>query len=394
LPAALLGLAHAGLWVARGGELAPALIRGPFDLALAAWISIATLLACAAWMLRPARPLPDAAPPAGPWRGAWRRFTSLRSARLGAWSATVYLLLAVQAPAWSPHDPNQIGVSASTHSLPPLSRLHLIERRDGGVLAADRVEPAEGGVRVRRRGVWTEIPRSELKGTQPRDWHRVEMHLLGTDRLGRDLLSRILHGARISLGIGLIAALCAAALGALAGGIAGWGRPWLDGAVMRLGDGMMAFPRLFLVLLVMSVLPGSFAAVVLVLALTGWMLPGRLMRAQILSLRERDFIGAARVAGRGGAGIVLRHFLPHALAPLVVTTTLRIGDTMLVEAGLSFLGLGVPPPRASWGNLISGGRPELIEAWWIVLFPGLALVGAVAAFHLVGDGLRRALAPR
>jgi peptide/nickel transport system permease protein len=192
----------------------------------------------------------------------------------------------------------------------------------------------------------------------------------------------------------VLSALLAVALGALVGGLAGGSGPRVDGALMRFTDAMLAFPRLFLILLVLTVLPGSFTAVVVVLAATGWMGPCRLVRAHILALRQQEFVAAARAVGRARGGIILSHLLPNAMAPLLVAATLRVGDTMLVEAGLSYLGLGVPPPHATWGNLVSGGRPALVEAWWVATFPGLCIVGAVIAFHLAGDGLRQALSRR
>jgi peptide/nickel transport system permease protein len=362
----------------------------PLDLSLAAWGSL--LLLVSGWLI--GLPAGRAAEDEGPWTRMTRRFAARRAARAGLLACTAYGAVALLAPALAPHDPNRIGDGVASHSLPPLSRLHLIKMRDGSTVAANDIDLVGDTVRLRRGRIWTSAHRSELSGARPRDWHRPRFHLLGTDHLGRDLLSRLLVGSRVSLGIGLLAALLAVALGALVGGGAGWAGPRLDAILMRFTDAAMSIPRLFLLLLVLTMLPGSFLAVVAVLGATGWMRPCRLVRAQILALREQEFVEAARAAGRRGTGIVVRHLLPHAVAPLLVATTLMMADTMLVEAGLSYLGLGVPPPHATWGNLVSGGRPALVEAWWISTFPGLAIAGAVIAFHLVGDGLRRALGPR
>jgi peptide/nickel transport system permease protein len=268
----------------------------------------------------------------------------------------------------------------------------MVQRADGSVFTATAVELDGEMLRVLRGGAWSEVPRSSLRGRRPDDWHRWRRYWLGTDHLGRDLLSRMLAAAPVSLGVGLAAALLSAALGGLWGGLAGLSGRRLDGVLMRIADAFMAFPRLYLVLLVLAVLPGSLAGAVLVLAVTGWMGPARLVRARILATREQDFVVAARAAGRGRTGILLRHLLPHAAAPLLVAAGLRVGETMLLEAGLSFLGLGVPPPQASWGNLIAAGRSDLIGAWWVSVLPGVALAGAVLSFNALAEQARRGLA--
>jgi peptide/nickel transport system permease protein len=225
-------------------------------------------------------------------------------------------------------------------------------------------------------------------GLKPPSW----AHPMGTDFYARDVLSRVLHGARISLTIGLLAATIAALVGTAIGALAGYGGRWLDGALMRGVDVMMAFPRLVLLLLLLALLEQrNIYLVVVVLALTGWMDVARLVRGQVLSLREREFILAARAAGLSGPRVVLRHLLPNAIAPVLISATLMVGHTILIEAGLSFLGLGVPPPVAAWGSMVEEGRGYLRDAPWIAAFPGLAIVLAVVSVNLVGDGLRDAL---
>ncbi|MFQ5718427.1 MAG: ABC transporter permease [Acidobacteriota bacterium] len=386
-------LSQAILWLVRGTTLGPALLgRSGADLGLAAWFSL-LLVGAAWWAALPGAGLaPDHRSP-GPWRGTWRRLVSRRRDAIAVAGLFLLLILAVEAPVLAPFDPDEIGAGPASHHLPPLSRLHLIHTRDGGVVAASAVEFDGDAIRFRRGDRWTRLARSALRGTRPGAWHEVRLHLLGTDHLGRDLLSRILLGSRFSLSVGLLAALLAAVLGAAIGGTAGWAGPRLDGLLMRATDAALSIPTLFLVLMVLAVVPGSFIAVVIVLGATGWMGPSRLVRAEVRSLRHRPFVEAARVIGRRGPGLIGRHLLPNALAPLLVATTLRVGQTILLEAGLSFLGLGVPPPHATWGNIISGGRPALIGAWWVATFPGLALVTAVVLFNLVGDGVRQALAP-
>jgi len=220
-------------------------------------------------------------------------------------------------------------------------------------------------------------------------------HVLGTDRVARDVLSRLLYGARISLTIGLVAAGIAAGLGTAIGAAAGYGGRWVDGLMMRTADVFMAFPRLVLLLVLMALVDHrSIYLVVIVLGLTGWMDTARLVRGEILSLRQRDFVIAARSLGIGSGRIVARHLLPNAMAPVLVSATLMVGNVIQMEAGLSFLGLGVSPPTAAWGSMVADGLPYLVRAPWIALFPAAAIVVTVVAVQLVGDGLRDALDPR
>lgn len=293
-------------------------------------------------------------PPAGPDPGssprgraaprgavAWRRFARHRQAAAGLVLLAALCLSALLTPYLAPHDPS----------------------------AQDRVV--------------------ETRYQSP-----SAQHPLGTDRFGRDVLSRVLYGARISLGIGFVAVLIAITLGTVLGAGSGYLGGWADTVTMRSVDLLLSFPRLVLLITVVALFEPSIALVTVVLGLTGWMGTSRVVRGEVLSVREQPYVEAARALGYSDGRILFRHVLPNALGPVIVAATLGVGNTILAEAALSFLGLGVQPPTASWGNMVAAGRDVMLEAWWITLFPGLAIVLTVMSFNLVGDGLRDAMDPR
>jgi peptide/nickel transport system permease protein len=219
-------------------------------------------------------------------------------------------------------------------------------------------------------------------------------HLLGTDALGRDLFSRMLYGGRVSLWVGFIAVGLSTAIGLALGLCAGFFGGIVDEVIMRGVDVMLCFPSFFLILAVIAFLEPSLVNIMIVIGLTSWMGVARLVRAETLSLRERDFVQAARVAGAGPVRILGRHVLPNAVTPVLVSATLGVAGAILVESSLSFLGLGVQPPEPSWGNILMEGKDVLGVAWWMSVFPGLAILFTVLGYNLVGESLRDLLDPR
>lgn len=277
-----------------------------------------------------------------PWRLAARRLARNRLAVAGAGVVLVLCLLALLAPALAPADPNFQPDPVHLQSLPP-----------------------SGG------------------------------HLLGTDRFSRDVLSRLLYGARVSLPVGLLAALVGVGIGAPVGLVAGYAGGALDEALMRGVDLALAVPRIFLLLVVMALWEDvPLLALAAVIGATGWFEASRVVRASTRQLMAADFVAAARALGAGARRTIASHLLPNVAAPIIVAATLDVGNIILLEAGLSYLGLGVQPPTPTWGNMIREGKDLLTSAPWVSAAPGAALVLTVVAFNLVGDAVRDALDPR
>src|SRR5882724_4347176 len=259
----------------------------------------------------------------------WRALSKNRLALVGGAIVLVLAVMAVAAPIVAPHDPHKLDIKRILE--PPSAR-----------------------------------------------------HWLGTDQVGRDVLSRMLYGARVSLAVGFVSV----------GIAAGYHGGTVDGAVMRLVDLMLVFPRFFLLLAVLAFLKPSIWTIMVVIGLTGWMGVARLVRAEFLALKEREFVVWSQSVGASALRIIWRHILPNAMAPVLVAMTLGIPAAILTESGLSFLGLGVRPPYATWGNILNDGKEVIELAWWLSVYPGLAILVTVLSYNLLGEGIRDALDPR
>lgn len=222
------------------------------------------------------------------------------------------------------------------------------------------------------------------------DWE----YPMGTDRIGRDILSRIIHGAKISLSISLVGIFLGGFIGTMLGLLAGYFRGWVDAVIMRLVDISLALPSILLALVLAASVGSSFQTVITVVAFVLWALYARQIRGEVLSLRERDFVARARVAGASNARIIFRDILPNVINTLTVLATLQVGSVIILEASLSFLGVGIPRPTPAWGLMVADGRDLIVSAWWIAFFPGLAITLTVLSLNLLGDWLRDRLDPK
>ncbi|MGZ5432639.1 MAG: ABC transporter permease [Thermoanaerobaculia bacterium] len=315
------------------------------------------------------------------WGLTWRRF---RRSRL-ATAAVVYVLF-----------------MAAIALLAPLvaNRKPLVQRTPEGVrfpAFADYVigdpdmeTPVAGGWMLRTPVPYSPNTVDLMQRLQPPG----RGHLLGTDDLGRDILARMIHGARVSLTVGFIATTIALIIGSLLGALAGYYGGSADWIVSRLIEVVLCFPFLFLVLGIVALFKPSIYTIMIALGLTSWTSEARYVRGEFLRIRDLEFAQAARASGARDARIIFRHLLPNALAPVLVSASFGVAVAILTESALSFLGLGVPLPTASWGSMLSQAHEHIGYAWWLILFPGLAIFTTVASFNLVGERFREALDPR
>jgi peptide/nickel transport system permease protein len=315
------------------------------------------------------------------WGLTWRRFRRSRLATAALWYVVVMAVLAMLAPLIANRKP-------------------LVQRTDDGLrfpAFADFIvsDPDMEALAAGTTLVPAPVPYSpntidladRLKGPGAR-------HLLGTDDLGRDVLARIIHGARVSLTVGFIATAIALIVGSLFGAIAGYYGGAADWIVSRVIEIVLCFPFLFLVLGIVALFKPSIYTIMIALGLTSWTSEARYVRGEFLRIRDLDFAQAARASGARDARIIFRHLLPNALAPVLVSASFGVAVAILTESALSFLGLGVPLPTASWGSMLSQAHEHLEYAWWLILFPGLAIFTTVASFNLIGERFRDALDPR
>jgi peptide/nickel transport system permease protein len=327
--------------------------------------------------------------------GLWRRRRRWPGNLVwGAALASLLVLAGLLAPWLAPYDPAEQLDPAAARYRPPGTVLAAVHRTDGSWLLADRVTRTPEGLTLEHRGMVRTLAADEVANLTPEGVADRRVFLLGTDQFGRDVASRMLLGARVSLCVGLIAVILALTVGIAVGSAAALGGPVADALLMRTVDALLSFPWLFLMILIAALFRPGTTGVVLLLGSTSWMGIARMIRAELLGLRDREYVLAARSAGQHPLRILIRHLLPNALTPVLVQAALLIGNLILVESSLSFLGMGIQPPMPSWGNMIAEGHNVLALAWWISAFPGMALAVAVIAFNLLSDGLRDALDPQ
>ncbi|MED4959203.1 ABC transporter permease, partial [Paenibacillus macerans] len=219
-------------------------------------------------------------------------------------------------------------------------------------------------------------------------------HWLGTDNLGRDMWSRIVYGSRVSLIVGIGAVLVSGAIGAVLGLVSGFYGKWIDAVIMRVADGFMAIPTILFMLVVMAVVGPGLTTLIFVIGVTNWVSYTRVVRGEVLSIKERDFVKAAKAVGAKNGRIILKHILPNILSSFIVISGMNVATTIIMEASLSFLGLGIKPPDVSWGGMLSDGRQYVATSWWVATFPGLAITVTVLGVIFLGDWLRDVLDPR
>ncbi len=336
------------------------------------------------------------AAPRSYWQMVWHRFRKRPLTMAGLYVTVVLLVVAIFAPILANSRPllmrcrgewnmpflsnNEEGVGPYTWKELKKSSPRVLQRNIGGT----------GDFAVWPPIVYSAEENDLLEPLSP----PTGQHWMGTDDRGRDVLSRMVHGARVSLSVGFVADGIAVLLGIVMGAIAGYFGSWVDHLVNRLIEVLLTIPTFFLIIAIIAFLPPSIYNIMVVIGLTGWTGVARFVRAEFLKLKQLDFVMASRALGASPARIIFRHMLPNAMAPVLVSAVFGIAGAILVESSLSFLGFGVPPPTPSWGDILSQSRDYIEFAWWLTVFPGLAIFLSITAYNLVGEGLRDAMDPK
>jgi peptide/nickel transport system permease protein len=336
-----------------------------------------------------------ASTPRSYWQMVWHHFRKKRLAVAGLWISLLFFLIAITAPLLANGRP--VFLSHNGHWFwPVFSGVDGI----GPYTWKDLKKHAPFVFQLNMEGhgdfvIWPPVPYS------PTEYNLLEslaaptgQHWLGTDDSGRDVLSRMIHGSRISLSVGFVAVGIALVIGILLGALAGYFGRWIDHLISRIIEILLTIPTFFLIIAIIAFLPPSIYNIMVVIGLTGWTGVARFVRAEFLKLKQLDFIMASRALGASHARIIFLHMLPNAMAPVLVSAVFGIAGAILTESSLSFLGFGVPPPTPSWGDILSQSRDYIEFAWWLTVFPGFAIFLSITAYNLVGEGLRDAMDPK
>ena len=326
-------------------------------------------------------------------KATWRRLRGDRAAVVSLFVIAALFLLSYLAPVIANDKPLYVSWEGKTY-FPAVTDLFPLNRiaKSSATRDVDFVQMRESGV---ARGLWPIIPHSPTTiSLRDRLARPSAAHWMGTDDLGRDVASRMIHGAGVSLKVGFVAVSIALIIGLFFGGLAGFYGGRVDMVLSRLIEVMMCFPVLFLILAVIAFLPPSIFNIMIVIGLTRWTGIARYARAEFMRVKEQDYAQAARALGVTDRRIIIRHILPNSIAPVLVAATFAIANAILIEAALSFLGLGIQPPMPSWGGVLAMGKDYIESAWWLALFPGLAIFITVSAYNMFGEGLRDATDPR